>query len=205
MGMGKKQWPLYVMITVFVVYWVFMAITPTDRMQWLMENILLVSVILVLLFTYKKFPLSQLSYLFIFIFLCFHTYGAHYTYQGTPFDVWLKGAFHTHRSYYDRVVHLLFGLLWAYPVREWLTRAGGMRGFWSYAMPVAVVFGISAFFEIIEMGAAYVAGQVGQEYVGMQGDVFDSEKDMGLGLIGALISMILLGWNRKHGETKLAR
>jgi putative membrane protein len=201
--MGKKQWPLYVMIAVFAVYWVFMAARPTDRMQWLMENVLLISVVLVLFFTYKKFRFSQLSYLFIFIFLCFHTYGAHYTYQGTPFDIWLKTAFHTHRSYYDRVVHLLFGLLWAYPAREWLTRTGSVRGLWSYAIPVAIVFGFSAFFEIIEMGAAYVAGQVGEEYVGLQGDVYDSQKDMGLGLAGALIAMMLLGWKRKPGKTKL--
>ncbi|MZQ83770.1 DUF2238 domain-containing protein [Paenibacillus sp. 5J-6] len=201
--MGKKQWPLYVMIAVFAVYWVFMAARPTDRMQWLMENILLISVVVVLFFTYKKFRFSQLSYMFIFIFLCFHTYGAHYTYQGTPFDIWLKTAFHTHRSYYDRVVHLLFGLLWAYPAREWLTRAGKMQGSWSYAMPVVIVFGFSAFFEIIEMGAAYVAGQAGEEYVGKQGDIYDAEKDMGLGFAGALIAMVLLGWKRKLGKTKL--
>lgn len=62
---------------------------------------------------------------------------------------------------------------------------------------------MAAFFEIIEMGAAYVAGQVGEEYVGLQGDVYDSQKDMGLGLAGALIAMVLLGWKRKHGATKL--
>lgn len=200
--MGKKQWPLYVMIAVFAVYWVFMAISPTDRMQWLMENILLVSVVLVLLLTYKRFRFTQLSYLFIFIFLCFHTYGAHYTYQGTPFDVWLKAAFHTRRSYYDRVVHLLFGLLWAYPVREWLIRAGAMRSLWSYAIPVAVVFSFSSFFEILEMGAACVAGQAGEEYVGMQGDIYDSQKDMGLGLAGALIAMGILRWKRKNKKSK---
>ena len=108
--------------------------------------------------------------------------------------MWLKATFHTHRSYYDRVVHFAFGLFWTYPFRELLTRVAVKRGFWSYAITVAVVFSCSASFEIIEMGAAYVAGQYGEEYVGMQGDVFDSHKDMGLGLTGAIISVGILAW-----------
>ncbi len=108
--------------------------------------------------------------------------------------MWLKASFHTQRSYYDRVVHFAFGLFWTYPFRELLTRAAALRGFWSYIIPVAVCFSCSACFEIIEMGAAFVAGQKGLEYVGLQGDVFDTQKDMGLGLAGAVISMCMLAW-----------
>ncbi|MDD9266658.1 DUF2238 domain-containing protein [Paenibacillus sp. GCM10023248] len=191
---------LQVMLFIFAVYWAVLAISPTNRIQWLMENLLLVAAVTLLLCTYRRFQFSMISYWFIFVFLCFHAYGAHYTYQGTPFDAWLKGTFHTHRSYYDRVVHFLFGLFWTYPAREWLTRVTAVRkGIWSYVLPVTIVFGFSSLFEIIEMIAALVAGQAGQEYVGMQGDPFDSEKDMGLGLAGAALSMCILGWKR-HRE-----
>jgi putative membrane protein len=190
----SRNWPLHLMIFVFAMYWGFTAIAPTDRIQWLMESILPVIVVLVLTFTYKVFRFSNASYFLMFIFLCLHTYGAHYTYQGTPFDKWLKASFHSQRSYYDRVVHFAFGLFWAYPFRELLTRAAAQRGFWSYAIPTAVVFSCSACFEIIEMVAAFVAGQHGEEYVGLQGDVFDTQKDMGLGLAGAVISMGILAW-----------
>jgi putative membrane protein len=198
----SRNWPLHLMIFVFAVYWGFMAISPSDRMQWLMESLLPVSVVLVLAFTYKVFRFSNFSYLLMFVFLCLHTYAAHYTYQGTPFDMWLKASYHTQRSYFDRVVHFVFGLFWAYPVRELLTRAASQRGFWSYAIPAAVVFSCVAFFEIIEMGAALVAGQIGEEYVGLQGDVFDTQKDMGLGLAGAVISMGMLAWILWRKEVK---
>ncbi|MGO4276914.1 DUF2238 domain-containing protein, partial [Paenibacillus sp. TAF58] len=75
----SRNWPLHLMIVVFAVYWGFAAIAPTDRIQWLMESILPVIVVLVLAFTYKVFRFSNASYLLMFIFLCLHTYGAHYT------------------------------------------------------------------------------------------------------------------------------
>ncbi|SDM78186.1 putative membrane protein [Paenibacillus sp. yr247] len=198
----SRNWSLHLMIFVFAVYWGFMAISPSDRMLWLMESLLPVGVELVLVFTYKVFRFSNFSYLLIFIFLCSHTYAAHYTYQGTPFDMWLKASFHTQRSYYDRVVHFAFGLFCAYPVRELLTRAAAQRGFWSYAIPAAVVLSWSACFEILEMGASFVAGQKGGEYIGLQGDVLDTQKDMGLGLAGTVISMGMLAWILWRKEVK---
>lgn len=185
---------LQLIIVVFILYWGAMAFAPTDRSLWLIESILPVAVSLVLAFTYKKFRFSNLSYLFMFIFLCLHTFAAHYTYQNTPFDEWLKAAFHTKRSYFDRVVHLTFGLFWTYPFRELLTRAARLRSFWSYAVPAAVVISLSATFEIIEFVVALIAGQSGQNYVGLQGDIFDTQKDMALNFIGAIVSMGLLAW-----------
>ncbi|MDR6549994.1 DUF2238 domain-containing protein [Paenibacillus qinlingensis] len=190
----SRNWPLHVMFSIYFAYFVITAISPTHRMQWLMESILPVAVILVLAFTYQVFKFSNLSYLCMFIFLCLHTYGAHYTYQATPFDTWLKATIGTQRSYYDRVVHFAFGLFWAYPFRELLTRVAIKLGFWSYAITTVVVLGISAFFEIVEMGAAYAVEKYGEEYVGMQGDVFDSHKDMGLALAGAIVTLGILAY-----------
>ncbi|MBU7315413.1 DUF2238 domain-containing protein [Paenibacillus oleatilyticus] len=183
---------LHLLLAVFVVFWIVMAISPTDRIQWLMENLLVVAAFFTLLFTYKAFRFSNLSYLLIFLFLCAHTFAAHYTYQNTPVDQWLKASFQLQRSYFDRVVHFLFGLLLTYPLRELLTRAAGLRNFWSYGIPVMTMLGCSALFENVEMGAALVAGQAGADYVGLQGDVFDTQKDMSLGFTGALLSMITL-------------
>ncbi|MFC3771226.1 DUF2238 domain-containing protein [Paenibacillus sp. GCM10012303] len=192
---------LQLLIAVYAAFWIYMALSPTNRMQWLMENMLPVAAVLALTFTYRKYRLSTLSYLLLFAFFCLHTYAAHYTYQSTPFDVWLKSAFHTERSYFDRVVHFAFGLLWAYPVRELLVRKANLRGVWTYAVSVSIVFGCSALFEILEMVVALIGSQAGEDYMGMQGDLFDSQKDMALGMAGAVVAMGLLGWINKHRNT----
>ncbi|TNJ68394.1 DUF2238 domain-containing protein [Paenibacillus hemerocallicola] len=187
---------LQLTIIAFLLFWGMMAISPTDRSMWLVENILVALLAIALVWSYREFRFSNLSYMLIALFLCFHTYAAHYTYQGTPIDIWLKAAFHTKRSYYDRVVHFAFGLFMAYPFRELLTRLALLRGFWSYAIPTAVVLSLSAFFEIIEMAAAGLAGQGqnNEQFIGMQGDLFDTQKDMLLGFAGGLLSMGLLAW-----------
>lgn len=199
----SRNYQLQSMLALYIVFWIVTAISPTDRMQWLMESLLPVGTMILLVATFQKFPFTNLSYLFMLIFLLLHTYAAHYTYQHTPFDVWLKNSFHTQRSYFDRVVHFAFGLLWSYPTRELLTRSTQLRGFPSFAIPVSIVFSFSAFFEIVEMLVAIVAGQAGKDYMGLQGDIFDSQKDMSLGLIGAVISMgILAGIRRKKDSAR---
>lgn len=188
-----RNYQLQAMFSLYIVFWIAMAISPTDRLQWAMENLLPIGTIILLVVTYNKFPFTNLSYLFIFIFLILHTYAAHFTYQSTPFDIWLKNTFHTQRSYFDRVVHFAFGLLWTYPTRELLNRVAKLGRFSSFALPVSIVFSLSSLFEIVEMLVAIVAGKAGADYMGLQGDLFDSQKDMGLGLLGAVVSMGTLG------------
>ncbi|TVY10674.1 DUF2238 domain-containing protein [Paenibacillus cremeus] len=163
-----------------------------------MENILVLAAVIFLTILSRKFPLSNQSYFLIFIFLCFHTYAAHYTYDGTPFDRWLKENFHAQRSYFDRVVHFLFGLLLAPVLKEVLVRTNRLKGLWIYALPVACVFALSAFFEILEMFVALFGGSAGEDYMGLQGDIYDSQKDMGLGLLGGACTMGWLAWRQKH-------
>ncbi|UUZ94222.1 DUF2238 domain-containing protein [Paenibacillus sp. P25] len=145
---------LHWLIGVYAVLWAILAIAPLDRMQWLMENLLPVGAVVALACTYRKFRFSNVSYILIFVFLCIHTFAAHYTYQNTPVDVWIKAVMHTQRSYFDRFVHFFFGPLMAYPFREVLMRLAGLRGFWSYVLPAALVFAFSSLFEIIEMFVA---------------------------------------------------
>lgn len=186
--------PLQLLVLLFVLLWCVAAISPTNRQQWLMENLLPVGLFLTLIFSYRRLPLTNLSYLLIFLFLCFHLFAAHYTYQNTPVDLWLKTAFHTRRSYFDRLVHFLFGLLLAYPFRELFIRTNGQRGFWSYAMPLAVTLALGAFYEICEVGVALLAGNAGADYIGAQGDIYDTQKDMAMGLSGSIIAMGALAW-----------
>ncbi|MEF3301599.1 DUF2238 domain-containing protein [Paenibacillus sp. GYB003] len=193
---------------VFSLNWIFMGIWPVQRSLWLVENLLVVVLAVVLVWTYRAFRFSNQSYLFIMLFLVLHTYATHYSYATTPIDDWLKTTFHTKRSYYDRFVHFAFGLLWIYPIGELYVRLAGRRGAWPYIVPVAIAMGLSAVFEIIEAAGALLTGQ-GQndgEFVGMQGDVFDTQKDMFANLAGALLAVGLLAWRRrrKQEEPQLA-
>ncbi len=197
--------PLQVMIFIFIIFFGLMALSPTDRKQWLADSLPLVVIILTLAFSYKRFHFSTLSYFLMFVFFCLHTYAAHYTYEGTPFDHWLRTSFHTKRSYYDRIVHFAFGLFCAFPFREILKCKVKLLGIWSYILPVVIVLGFSALFEILEMLAALVAGKGGEaKFVGLQGDVFDTQKDMGLGFIGGVVSMGILAWIIWRSDKKAA-
>lgn len=197
-----RNWPLHIMIGVFVIYSVWMAISPTDRMQWYANNLPLIALILLLAFTYKRYRFSNLSYFLMLIFFCLHVYAGHFTYEATPFDHWLKRILHTKRSYYDRIVHFGFGLLIFYPLREFLDRCMTYRRIWSFALPVIFVSCFSGVLEIVEWLAAEAFGQGGEaEFIGMQGDMFDTQKDMVLGLIGALAAMgayFFIARNQKH-------
>ena len=195
----RRNYRLHIMIVLFWIFWILAAIHPTQRKIWMAENILPVGLFLFLLFTYAKYRFSNLSYLLIFIFLCFHLYGGHYTYNQTPFDDWIKVLFHTKRSYYDRVVHFLFGVFWTYPIYELFTRTTVVKkGIWIYVIPVIIVFACSSFYEIIEWSTTLLPGRSGNDYMGMQGDIFDSQKDMGLGLLGSLFAIGILWKKRKR-------
>ena len=173
----------------YAAWWVLMAIKPKHFDDWLLENILVVATVALLWFTRKAFPLSRVSYTCIFVFLMFHALGAHYTYAEVPYQQWfpsLAGG----RNHFDRLVHLLYGLLLAYPIREMFLRIGNVRGFWGYFLPLDLTMSTSMLYELIEWGAAATVGsELGQAYLGTQGDIWDAHKDMALASIGALIAM----------------
>ena len=175
-----------------------LAIAPHDRAAWLLENSLLFGGGAVLVATHKVLPLSRISYTLIFLFLGMHAVGAHYTYSLVPYDAWLESLTgHTlssvtgwDRNHFDRLVHFSYGLLLAYPAREVFLRVADVRGFWGYYLPLDVTMATSMVYELIEWGAALVVGgDLGQAYLGTQGDEWDAHKDMALASLGALISM----------------
>ena len=182
----------------YTLIWIWAAINPLHKADWLVENILVIIFILVLILTYKKFPLSDLSYLLLTIFLTLHTIGSHYTYAEVPFGFWLQDTFDFSRNHYDRIVHFSFGLLLAYPIREVFLRVAHAKGFWAFYLPLDVTLAFSGLYEIIEWGAAEVfGGELGEAYLGSQGDIWDAQKDMLAATIGAILCMTITALVRK--------
>ncbi len=177
---------------------VILAIAPHDRKDWMLENALVVLFVGFMIGTYRKLTLSRISYLLIYVFLAVHVIGAHYTYALVPYDDWFRAVtgrslnelLGWERNNFDRVVHFGYGLLLAYPVREVFLRVAKLRGFWGYFFPLDITMSTSMLYELIEWGAAAVfGGELGQAYLGTQGDVWDAHKDMALASAGALIAM----------------
>lgn len=183
---------------ILAVLWIPLAFHPFDRSDWWLENLLLFAGVALMVATYRVFPLSRVSYTTIFVFLCLHTIGAHWTYAEVPYDAaWreltghsLNAALGWKRNNYDRVVHFCYGLLLAYPIREVFLRVANVRGFWGYFLPLDLTMSTSMLYELIEWGAALVVGgNLGAAYLGTQGDEWDAHKDMALASLGALITM----------------
>lgn len=191
---------LLILSLAFAAWWALLAIHPWDRATWAVENALAVSAAALLVGFHKKLLLSRVSYTLIFIFMCLHQVGAHYSYAEVPYDAWFKSLTgHTfnemvgwERNNFDRVVHFSYGLLLAYPIREMFLRVADVRGFWGYFLPLDLTMSTSMLFELIEWGAAaFFGGDLGQAYLGTQGDIWDAHKDMALASLGALIAMLV--------------
>jgi putative membrane protein len=186
------------LVGVYGVVWGVAAVDPTARQTWLLENLLVFALLGLLCVCHRYFVFSSFSYALIFVFLLLHVVGSHYTYSAVPFADRVGGALGLERNHYDRFVHLGFGLLLGYPLRELVLRAMHVHRVWSYVVPVLAVVSLSAIYEIIESWAAQVVDpDVGMAFVGAQGDLWDGQKDMSLALAGAIIAMTLTACYRR--------
>lgn len=190
---------LVILSLIFAVWWLFLAIAPWHRDVWLTENMLVLPAMAFLLGLHRKLLFSRVSYTLIFTFMCLHQVGAHFSYAEVPYDMWFKNltgeTFNDligwQRNNFDRVVHFSYGLLLAYPVREIFLRVADVRGFWGYFLPLDLTMSTSMLFELIEwLVAVLFGGDLGQAYLGAQGDVWDAQSDMALASLGALIAML---------------
>jgi putative membrane protein len=191
---------------VLAIQFAVLGVSPVSRSTWLLENLLVVLLVGVLAASYRSFRLSRVSYTLIFLFLVLHEVGAHYTYSLVPYDaLWqrvfgwsLDGALGFERNHFDRAIHFSYGLLFAYPIRELFLRVVAVRGVWGYLLPLDVTMSTSMIYELVEWGAAVTfGGDLGQSYLGTQGDVWDAHKDMALASLGAIVAMsITLAINR---------
>jgi putative membrane protein len=201
------------LLAAFVVWFGLWAIGPPHPDDFLLEHIMTAVFLGLLVWSYRRFPLSNISYTTIFLFMCLHVVGAHYTYSEVPYRDWATAAgswigieelgtrlFGDGRNHYDRLVHFSFGLLMAYPVRELFVRVARVRGFWAYYLPLDVVMSFSMIYELIEWAiAVLVGGDVGQSYLGTQGDEWDAHKDMALATLGGIITISITALvNRRY-------
>ncbi|MEX1024446.1 MAG: DUF2238 domain-containing protein [Planctomycetota bacterium] len=191
------RYPL-ILLLILLVVGALLGIEPKHRDDWMLENALVVVALFVLVLTYRRMPLSKISYTLIFVFLMLHEVGSHYTYSEVPYDAWferftgetLSARLGFERNHFDRLVHFSYGLLIAYPFRELFVRVAAVRGFWGYFLPLDIVMSTSMLYELVEWGAASVVGEgLGQAYLGSQGDVWDAHKDMLWASIGAAIAL----------------
>jgi len=175
-----------------IVLWIITAINPLYPSDWLLENLLVFIWGGLLIFTYRWFRFSNRSYALFTVFLSLHLVGAHYTYAETPFGFWLQDLFAFERNHYDRIVHFSFGLLIAYPMREILLRQSGVSGAWAYFLTINCVLAFSAFYEVLEVIAAMIVSpELGDAYLGTQGDEWDAQKDTFLAFVGSIVAMLV--------------
>ena len=168
---------------------------PAGRISWALEVGPGLLGIAVMLAIHRRFPFSHWVHVCTFLHLLILIYGGYYTYALTPLGNWAAEVFHLGRNHYDRVGHLALGVFPAFTIREVLLRKTPLvRGGWLYFLVLSVVLAIAAFWELLEWWVALIAaGDVGQAFLGSQGDIWDAQWDMFLALVGAAIILPLLG------------
>lgn len=168
-------------------------IAPYERGTWVLEVAPVLLALPVLLVTRKRFPLSTLLYVLIAVHMLVLILGGAYTYARVPLGFWLQELMGLGRNPYDKIGHFMQGLVPALVAREILLRGGylssrRMAGF----LAVCVAMAISAVYELVEWWAALALGQGADEFLGTQGDIWDTQSDMFLALIGATVAVTLL-------------
>jgi len=196
---GFRHNPRYALglLLVFLVVFVGLGLDPTSRSDWLLENFLTVLALAWAIWWYRRTPLSNLACTLLFVFGVLHEIGAHYQYSEVPYETWvaalcedcsLDALFGFQRNQFDRLVHFLYGLLITPVAAEVIVSRVRLRGFWLFVLPVTFMMSHSLIYELIEwLAASVVAPEVGQAYLGTQGDVWDAQKDMSLATLGSLI------------------
>ncbi|TWI49232.1 putative membrane protein [Pseudomonas duriflava] len=193
------RWYVLSLTALFGVIWALLAISPVKRGDWLMENLLVIAFVITLMASHRHFLFSRTSFTLVFLFLCIHEVGAHYTYAQVPYNAWwhaltgqsLDEAMGFQRNQFDRLVHFSYGFLLAYPIREGLLRFVPVRGFLSYFLALNLILSSSAVYELIEwIGGAYLGGDTAKAFIGAQQDPWDAQKDMAMATLGATLILL---------------
>jgi putative membrane protein len=172
---------------------VFSAVNPAERATWYMEVAPAVAGLAVLAFTYRAFKFTDISYILIAFFCCYIMIGGKYTYAEVPIGNYIKDIFDMSRNHYDRVGHFFQGVIPAVIARELLLRKTNLgRGKMLFFVCVCAAMFISASYEIIEWLAAELTAGGAVDFLGLQGDVWDAQKDMLMALLGSVSALLLL-------------
>lgn len=179
------------------------AIGVEDRTTWLLEVFPIFVAVPPLLATARRFPLTPLVYRLVFVHALILMLGGHYTYAKVPLGFWVQDAFHLARNHYDRLGHFAQGFVPAIVAREILLRRSPLGpGKWLFFLVACVCLSVSACYEFVEWAAAVLGGSSADAFLGTQGDVWDTQWDMLMALLGAVTAQLLLA--RVH-DRQLAR
>ncbi|MEH7308154.1 DUF2238 domain-containing protein [Neobacillus drentensis] len=187
--MLKEHRNLIVFLLLFSTVLVWSAINPNDRFTWWLEVIPALIGVLILLFTYRFFQFTTLVYLLVLIHSSILFIGGHYTYAQMPLFNWFRDIWDLDRNYYDRLGHFAQGFIPAIIIRELLIRTSPLHhSKWLSVTVVCMCLAISAIYELVEFTVALLTGEAAEAFLGTQGDVWDTQWDMLLALIGSIIS-----------------
>lgn len=173
------------------------SIRPFDRTTWVLEVFPVLVAVPVLVLSYTRFPLTPLVYRLLFLHALILMVGGHYTYARVPIGTWVQQALDLGRNHFDRLGHFAQGFVPAMIAREILVRRTPLHpGKWLFFLVVCACLAFSAFYELIEWWSSIVLGAAATDFLGTQGDPWDTQWDMFLALIGALSAQLLL--SRSH-------
>ena len=191
--MPSKRYHIILLIVVLA-FWVWSGIKPQDtRLTWVLETFPFMIALPVMLVTYKRFQLTDLTYTLIAIHAMILMLGGHYSYAKVPLGFWMEEWFGWTRNNYDKIGHLMQGFGPAIYTREIIARTSPLkRGKWLGFMSVAMPLAFSAIYEIIEWLASLTNPTDTEAFLGTQGYIWDTQTDMFLCLIGSILALIFL-------------
>ncbi len=182
---------------------IWSGINPRDTFTWFLEVVPALIGLIVLILSYKSFPLTPMLYILILIHSIILMIGGHYTYAEVPFFDYLKELTGMARNNYDKVGHFAQGFIPAMIVREIVRRKKIINGGgWQFFFIISSVLAMSAFYELIEWWVAIASGEGAEAFLGTQGYVWDTQSDMMFALIGAIAALLTLA---KVHDRQLAR
>jgi putative membrane protein len=188
----KKELAVLFLLLCALLLW--SAYQPYDRLTWFLEVLPVVIAMPLIWLTYAGFPLTPLLTRLIVIHAIILIIGGHYTYARVPLGFWVQDLFDLGRNHYDRLGHLAQGFIPAILAREILLRKQVVKpGPWLFYVVVSICLAFSAFYELLEWWAALLAEEAAIEFLGTQGDIWDTQWDMFLALLGTLAALLLLG------------
>jgi putative membrane protein len=186
-----------ILLISFLVALIWSAIKPHDYFTWILEVFPAIFGVAFLVIIYPRFRFTNLVYILIFIHCLILIVGGHYTYAEVPLFNWLREAMQSGRNNYDKVGHFAQGFVPAMIARELLIRKQVVNGRgWLFFLVTTICLSISAFYEFIEWWVAILSGSAGDSFLGTQGYIWDTQSDMFLALVGAILAQLFL--NRLH-------
>jgi putative membrane protein len=178
---------------IYAVVLIWSGINPKDYFTWFLEVLPALIGFVIIAATYPRFKLTPLTYLLILIHCIILMVGGHYTYAEVPLFNWVRDSFHMERNDYDKIGHLAQGFVPAIISREILLRKEViMHNKWMIFIIICICLAISAFYELIEWWAALLSGAAADAFLSTQGDVWDTQSDMALALVGTILALVLL-------------